>query len=96
MKTVSKLDEMYRECAALCRIAGVPIDGKSCGAIHRWVVKNIKFRPGTEFFIVLGIFAEMADMDAQSQGYDNQFHQAAELAFCNRKKKGGNRKKKGA
>ncbi len=78
-KTVAapELAEMYRECAALCRNAGVPIDGEPGGAIHHWVVQNIRFRHGTDFFIVFGICAEMADMEAQSEGFDNQYQRAA-------------------
>jgi len=74
---------MYRQAAERCRAEGVPIGGEPGGAVHRWVVNNCTFRPGTDFWIVLGITAEMADMEAQAEGFRDQGHRAAERAFAN-------------
>ena len=67
------LDEEYRRMAEKASVEGVPNDAEPMGAIHRWVAENVNHRPETAFFIVLGISAAMADMDAQSEGYRNQF-----------------------
>lgn len=74
--TAPTVDERFRQAATKCREDGVPIDTQPGGAIHRWVVENVSLRPGTEFFIVMGIAAEMADMDAQAEGQENQFDRA--------------------
>lgn len=57
-------DKMYRQAAKLCRAEGVPIDEKPNGAVHKWVERNARCRPGTEFFVVLGICAEMAYLES--------------------------------
>lgn len=83
MKEPSKLHEMYRQCAALCRNAGVPCDDSAGGPVHAWVHQHCSYRPGTEFFIVLGICCAMADMDAQAEGYEGQADRAASKVFAN-------------
>ena len=75
------LDELYREMAACCLVAGVPIDGDAGGAVHRWVCANVAHRDGTAFFIVLGVAAAMADMEAQRAGWMGQCERAAALAW---------------
>ena len=79
---MSRLAELYREGAARCRVAGLPIDDQPGGAIHQWVATNCDHRPETAFFIVLGICCAMADMKAQSEGWDSQGQRAAALAFA--------------
>ena len=81
---MSDLGEMYRQCAVKCRADGVALDAESCGAIHRWVVANMKLRAGTEFFIVTGIASAMADLQAQDDGYSNQLGKAVSIAFNRR------------
>jgi hypothetical protein len=60
---------------------GVENDAEPMGAIHRWVVQNVDHRPETAFFIVLGISAAMDDLDAQQEGYRNQFDRALQKKF---------------
>ena len=70
------LVEVYREAAQMCRDAGVPLDAEPGGAIHQWVVQNVKHRPDTAFWIVTGIASAMADLDAQDEGYADQIDRA--------------------
>lgn len=76
---MTTLGELYREAGIKCREAGTKLDAEPCGAIHEWVIQNVKFRPGTEFFIVQGIASAMADLDAQDEGFENQLDRAAHL-----------------
>ena len=75
-KEPTKLSEMYRNAAAMCRAAGVPNEEHNGGTVHQWVMTHCSYRPGTEFFIVFGICCAYADMDAQSEGYDNSVDRA--------------------
>lgn len=75
------LDAMYEQMAELCEAAGLAIDDTPNGAIHRWVMQNVKHRPDTAFFIVLGIAGAMADRAARREGYSSAGHRAAILAF---------------
>jgi hypothetical protein len=79
---MNDLKQMYHDCAVRCRDEGVRIETTKGGAISRWIDRNAKCRPGTEFFIVNGIAAEMADLEAQEEGYRDQLHRAAERAFA--------------
>ena len=79
---MSKLGEMYRQCAALCRNQGIACDDSPGGAVHAWVHQHCSYRPGTEFFIVLGICCAMADMDAHAEGYDSSADRAASKVFA--------------
>jgi len=76
------LGKIYEDCAVRCRKERVPLDAEPNGAIHRWVSQNVKHRPDTAFFIVIGIAAAMADIEAQSEGFRDQFDRAAKLAFA--------------
>lgn len=79
MADTTKLGKMYEQAAAMCVAEGVENDAEPCGALHRWVVANVTHRPDTAFFIVQGIAAAMADLDAQEQGYRDQGDRAAAL-----------------
>jgi len=80
MNTTSQatLSEMYLAAAKMCFDQGVSIDGNPGGSIHQWVVNHVRFRPGTEFFIVTGICSAMCDLEAQQEGYTNQFDRAGQ------------------
>lgn len=72
----SRLAELVSVAAEACRSAGVPIDSNPNGAVHQWVIVYCQFRPGTEFFLVALICAEMADQEARIQGFLDQFDRA--------------------
>jgi len=71
------LDALYDAAAERCEADGVPIDGTVNGPVCQWVRKNCRYRPDTEFFIVAGITAAMADRDARREGFANQCERAA-------------------
>ena len=75
------LDLVYRECAVRCQEEGIPNDDSPFGAIHCWVISNVRHRSDTAFYIVLGISGAMADLDAQSEGFTDQLGRAAKKAF---------------
>jgi len=70
---MNKLDDLYRQAATKALLDGVEIDGEFGGPVHKWVRENVYYRQDTEFFIVLGITAEMANIRAQEAGYTDQF-----------------------
>lgn len=72
-----KLTRLISEAAEQCERDGVAIDGEPGGAILQWVMRNCQYRPGTEFYIVTLIAAEMADRSARREGFKNQFDRAA-------------------
>ena len=61
------LSEQYAEMAKICYFAGMNCDDRPDGQIHRWVMANVKHRPETAFFIVLGINCELAKLTAEPQ-----------------------------
>ena len=78
-----ELQEMYDSAAAMCLDAGVTPDSEPCGAVHRWVVQNVSYRPGTEFFIVLGITSALLDILARREGYANAIDKAVkQIGSC--------------
>jgi hypothetical protein len=77
------LDQIYAQAADLCLAEGVACDDSPHGPIRRWVAANVKYRPGTEFFIVTGIAAAMADRLAQREGYKNAIDRAVALTDWN-------------
>lgn len=57
-----KLGQMYAEAAALCLADGVKNDAGYNGAIHKWVVNHVHYRPpDTVYFLVRGIAAAMTE-----------------------------------
>ena len=76
---MSLLGDLYKKTGAICREQGITLDASPNGAIHQWVMGNVTYRPGTEFFIVCGIAAAMADLEAIEQGYEGQYDRAAKL-----------------
>ena len=76
-----KLDQLIQAAADRAEADGVPIDGEFGGAVHQWVERNCSMREGTSFFVVFLLTAELADREARRQGYRDQCHRAAELAF---------------
>lgn len=70
---MDNLDAAYRACAERCFYEHIACDGEPGGAIHRWVMRNIKFRPGTEFFIVLGIACELAKLERATEEPNPRF-----------------------
>lgn len=70
------LDRTYRAIAMRLWARGFPCDDSPLGPVHRWVVRNVKHRPDTAFFIVVGVTCAMADLEAQSQGFESSVDRA--------------------
>lgn len=79
---MSTLDEIYSRAADQAIADGVACDDSPNGAIHQWVQQNVNYRPGTEFFIVLGIAGEMADRAARAEGFKSAADRAASRAWA--------------
>jgi len=45
-----------------------------------WIRQNCSFRLSTEFFLVLGIGAELADLEANCHGYKSEVDRAFDIA----------------
>lgn len=73
------LEETYEAAAAQCEADGVALDDTPGGAIHEWVMQNVQHRPGTAFFIVLGIACAMADRSARREGFASSADKAAAM-----------------
>ncbi len=88
LKEPRRLDQMYRDAAGYCLDAGLPIDDTPNGVIHQWVIANVRHRPETAFFIVVGICCAMADILAQREGYESASDRAAKMVFTQQCRKG--------
>ncbi len=69
-----KLAELYAIGAQRAMADG--IDPADQDSLVDWIRRNCDYREGTEFFIVLGIGAALADLRAQAEGYKDQFDRA--------------------
>lgn len=63
----NRLDELYRQAAEMCIEEGVVLCDRPDGPVHRWVKRNVKHRPDTAFFIVLGVCHEMHKLTQQEK-----------------------------
>lgn len=73
------LDKLISLAADAAERDGIAVDGEPLGAVHMWVMENISHRPEQTFFIVFVLTAELADREAQRQGFTNQLDRAAKL-----------------
>lgn len=78
----TQLQELYSKAADAAIADGCTADDSPNGCISQWVQKNVNYREGTLFFIVLGICAEIADREARAEGFENNIDKAAKLAFA--------------
>ena len=74
-----ELKDIYKVAAKIAFEEG--IDAGDETMVLEWIRKTCSYRPDTEFFLVLGIGAELADLEAQKQGYDSEAHRAFEYAI---------------
>lgn len=72
------LSEAYKTAARAASEDG--IDAGNEPQLIEWIRRNCKYRPETEFFLVLGIGCELANMQSQQRGYKSNVHEAYELA----------------
>jgi hypothetical protein len=82
-----RLDELLNAATERAIADGCTCDDTPNGCISQWVDANCSYRPGTKFFIVLGIACRIADREAQGKGFQSNSRMAAALAFA--KAKGG-------
>lgn len=61
---------MYRDAAQVAYNDGVdPADDEQ---LAEWINNNCQYREETLFFLVLGIGSELADIQAQAEGFKDQ------------------------
>ena len=70
------LQKLYDRAATATLEAGIPCDDSPNGPVAAWVRQNCSYRPGTEFFIVVGIVGSMADELARREGFRDQLDRA--------------------
>ena len=72
------LKELYKLAAGTANKQGIMPGNQT--ALVQWIRANCNYRPDTEYFLVLGIGCELADIQARAQGYNNDVHRAYNLA----------------
>ena len=83
---MSNLSAIYRQAAQAAHEAGISAANEK--NLVAWIRSNCAYRVDTEYFLVLGIGCELADLEAQKLGYKNEvsraFHVASNAAaVCN-------------
>jgi hypothetical protein len=81
---MSKLELIYRDLAAAAFAARVPVDDAPCGAVHRFILTRTRIPEGKDFFVVLGVAGELADLYAREEGYESATARALARAFGRR------------
>ena len=76
MKDIS-LNTKYKLCAKQALIDKV--DAGNEIKLVKWIRTNCQYDNEYEFFLVLGIGSELADLHAQIRGYDNEVHRVFEM-----------------
>lgn len=59
--TSTTLQDKYEMAADAALLAGVTVDDER--GLIRWIRRHCSYRPGTEFFLVLGIGAALARLE---------------------------------
>lgn len=57
------------------------VDAGNESALVAWIQAKCKYEKKNEFYLVLGIGCELADLQAQKQSYKNEVHRAFEIAI---------------
>lgn len=78
----ARLEELYRAAAERAYADGCTCDDTPNGCISQWVQRNVSYREGTLFFIVLGIACEIANIKARAEGYIDNGDRAIKLALA--------------
>lgn len=68
------LEETYRQAARVANHDGVRASNED--AVIDWIRQNCAYRADMEFFLFLGICSEIANIEARSEGYKDQFDRA--------------------
>lgn len=76
------VEQLIAAMADQCEADGVAIDGEAGGAVHQWIVANVRHSAEQTFFIVFLLTAELADRESRRDGFTDQFDRAAQLAFA--------------
>ena len=76
MKKTDVLGDTYHKIGLRLWLRGFPFDDSPTSPVANWLRRHVKHRPDTLFFIVLGVISAMADIDAQSEGYEGQIDRA--------------------
>jgi hypothetical protein len=69
---MTTLKEKIHKVALAAVRARLPADIDDGGKLHKWVLKNVAINTENMFPFLLSLSAEMADIRAQRQGYENQ------------------------
>ena len=72
------LDAIYKAAAA--KAFQDNIDPGNQDQLVGWIRSNCKYDLDNEFFLVLGIGSELADIRARKDGYESEVHRAYEFA----------------
>jgi len=70
------LSKMYKKAAQAAFDEGIRTEE----SLKTWIASNCSYRPGTEFFIYLGIGCELFDIIARSEGYRSAVDKAYVIA----------------
>jgi hypothetical protein len=76
--TDEMLQAIYHRAARAARADGISPDDEP--ALLAWIRSHCCYHPEVEFFLLFGIGAELGDLRAQAEGYDNQAQRACALA----------------
>ena len=68
------LKQLYKQAAQKAFTDG--IDAGDQSALVAWIRSNCNYRPETEYFLLLGIGCNLADLQAQAKGFKNDVHRA--------------------
>ena len=75
---MASLEDIYRQAAVEAYRQGVSAGNES--HLVEWIRANCSYREDTEFFLVLGIGCELADIEARAKGFESEAHRAYEAA----------------
>lgn len=69
-RQTNELSAAYHRAAERANADG--IDAADETSLVQWIRNFCSYRPDTEYFLVLGIGSELADIQAQEAGYKNE------------------------
>lgn len=82
---MAALSELYKQAAKKAFDDNVSAADEPL--LVNWIRHNCRYKADNEFYLVLGIGCELAALESQSRGYENNIHEAfvkAETATCRR------------
>jgi len=72
------LKAIYKQAALAANESDVKASDQD--GLVAWIRAHCRYRPDTEFFLVLGIGAELADLQARAKGYTSEVDRAFQAA----------------